>query len=72
MANESRFEERPPMYARASGTCERYKIGKATLYRWVKTRAGFPRPIKAGERVTLFDLNAMDAYFAAASTRKQK
>jgi hypothetical protein len=29
---------------------------------WVKTWPGFPKPLKAGQRVTLFDLNAIEAF----------
>jgi predicted DNA-binding transcriptional regulator AlpA len=58
-------QERRPIFARTKETCERYKIARATLWRWVKDREDFPKPIKAGARVTLFDLNAIDAYLAA-------
>jgi predicted DNA-binding transcriptional regulator AlpA len=57
-------EPRRPLFARTKETCERYKIARATLWRWVKDRKDFPKPIKAGARVTLFDLNAIDAYLA--------
>ena len=37
---------------------------RTTLYRWSKERADFPKPIKAGPRVTLFDLDAIEAWIA--------
>jgi predicted DNA-binding transcriptional regulator AlpA len=53
-----------PRYARPTATCEYLNIARATLWRWAKDREDFPKPIKAGARVTLFDLNAIDAYLA--------
>lgn len=50
-------------FARPKAACKRYNIGLTTYYRWVKTRPGFPKPIKAGDGVTLVDLEATDAYF---------
>jgi predicted DNA-binding transcriptional regulator AlpA len=61
---ETTSDERRPLFARPKETCERYKIARATLWRWVKERRDFPKPIKAGARVTLFDLNAIDAFLA--------
>jgi predicted DNA-binding transcriptional regulator AlpA len=58
-------EARRPLFARTKETCERYKISRATLWRWLKDRKDFPQPYKAGPRVTLFDLNAIDAYLGA-------
>ena len=33
-----------------------------TLWQWIKTRKGFPQPLKAGPKVSLHDLNAIDAF----------
>lgn len=51
-----------PHYVRAKEAAQYLGISISTLWHWAKTRAGFPRPIKAGERVTLFDLVAIDAW----------
>lgn len=44
-------------YLRAKEAAKHLKIAKSTLWKWSKERGaeGFPQPIKAGERVTLFD-----------------
>jgi len=52
-------------YARARATCSHFQIARSTLWQWVKTRHGFPQPLKAGPKVTLFDLNAIEAYLKA-------
>jgi predicted DNA-binding transcriptional regulator AlpA len=49
-------------YARAKQTAAYYQISVSSLWNWTKNRKGFPQPLKAGERVTLFDLGAIDAY----------
>ncbi len=50
------------LYARPKEACQHLKISPSTLWHWCKTRPDFPKPIKAGQRVTLFDLNAIDAW----------
>lgn len=54
-----------PLYARAKVACAHFQIARSTLWQWTKTRQGFPQPLKAGEKVTLFDINAIDAYLKA-------
>lgn len=56
--------------ARAKRTAARYSIGISTLWHWTKNRPGFPQPLKAGERVTLFDLSAIDAYLKNEGSAK--
>lgn len=51
-----------PQYARAKKAAAHFQISVSSLWAWTKNRAGFPQPLKAGERVTLFDLGAIDAY----------
>jgi predicted DNA-binding transcriptional regulator AlpA len=50
-----------PRFARPKSVCERYQISRGTLWRWSRALEGFPQPVRAG-RVTLFDVNAIDAY----------
>jgi predicted DNA-binding transcriptional regulator AlpA len=57
--------DQKPHYARAKATCAHFQIARSTLWQWTKTRHGFPQPLKAGEKVTLFDINAIDAYLKA-------
>jgi predicted DNA-binding transcriptional regulator AlpA len=56
-------------YARAKRACEHFQIARSTLWQWSKTRDGFPKPLKAGERVTLFDINAIDAFLKAQAAK---
>jgi predicted DNA-binding transcriptional regulator AlpA len=60
-----------PHYARAKATCAHFQIARATLWQWVKSRKqeGFPQPLKAGEKVTLFDINAIDAFLKAHAAK---
>ena len=53
-----------PQYARARVAAKHFQIGKSTLWQWT-SRPGFPTPLKAGPKVTLFDINAIDAYLKA-------
>ena len=48
-----------PQYERAKATAQHLKISVSTLWHWAKTRHDFPKPVKAGERVTRFDLAAI-------------
>ena len=47
-------------YARPKQTAQHLRISTSTLWLWSKTRADFPKPIKAGLRTTLFDLTAIN------------
>lgn len=49
-------------FARAKGARQHFQIARSTLWLWVKTRPGFPKPLKASEKVTLFDLRAIEEY----------
>lgn len=55
-------------FARAKGACSHFQIARSTLWLWVKTRPGFPQPLKAGQKVTLFDLGAIEEYLRSQST----
>ena len=54
--------EPQPQYERGRGTAQHLKISVSTLWHWAKTRHDFPKPVKAGERVTLFDLAAINEW----------
>lgn len=51
-----------PQYARAKAACAHFQIARSTLWQWIRTRKGFPQPLKAGTKVSLHDLNAIDAF----------
>ena len=59
-----------PQYARARTACAHFQIARSTLWQWVKSRDGFPQPLKAGEKVTLFDINAIDAFLKAQASKQ--
>lgn len=61
--------DRNPQYARAKAACAHFQIARSTLWQWTKSRQGFPQPLKAGEKVTLFDINAIDAFLKAQAAK---
>nr|WP_315464409.1 hypothetical protein [uncultured Rhodoferax sp.] len=61
--------DQKPHYARAKVACAYFQIARSTLWQWVKSRQGFPQPLKAGEKVTLFDINAIDAFLKAQAAK---
>ena len=54
--------DQKPNYARARAACAHFQIARSTLWQWIKTREGFPQPLRAGPKVRLHDLNAIDAF----------
>ena len=57
--------EQAPQWERAQYICDLLKISPTTLWHWVKHRTDFPRPVKAGPRVTLFNVSAINAWLAS-------
>ena len=62
--------DQKPNYARPKAACAHFKIAHSTYWQWVRNRPGFPQPLKAGPRVTLCDINAIDAYLKAQSSKQ--
>jgi predicted DNA-binding transcriptional regulator AlpA len=60
--------DQKPQYARAKTACAHFQIARSTLWQWIRTRKGFPQPLKAGPKVSLHDLNAIDAYLKSDVT----
>ncbi len=66
------FASPPPAFhrgrrlARPKVAAPYLNIGLSTLWAWAADRDGFPKPIKAGPGVTLFDLDELDAYLTEA------
>lgn len=58
----SDIKSQAPRYLRARELCDYLQIAPSTLWVWAKTRPGFPVPIKAGPKVTLFDVHAIEAF----------
>lgn len=54
--------------ARPTKTAIYLGIGLSTLWAWAAERPNFPKRIKVGERVTLFDLDQIDAFVLAGQT----
>ncbi len=52
-------------YMRPAEICWHFRVSRATLYRWAKNRHDFPKPIKAGDRVTLFEVAEVDKFIRA-------
>lgn len=60
-----------PRYRRAKEIAQHLCISQSTLWHWAKYRPGFPQPIKAGARVTLFDLDAIEAFLTSKQREGQ-
>ena len=52
--------------ARPAAAAEYLGIGISTLWAWSADRPNFPAKIKAGPRVTLFNLDELDQWLTAA------
>jgi predicted DNA-binding transcriptional regulator AlpA len=53
----------PKMLFRAAKTAAYFEISESTLWHWVRVRDGFPKPIKISQRITLFDVGAIQIFF---------
>ena len=67
--NSIQGTDKKPYYARAKAACAHFQIARSTLWHWTKSRHGFPQPLKAWEKVTLFDINAIDAFLKAQAAK---
>ena len=67
-ANTVQGSVQKPQYARAKHAADYFKISKSTLWSWVH-RPGFPKPKRASEKVTLFDLSAIERFIEARSAK---
>jgi predicted DNA-binding transcriptional regulator AlpA len=59
-------------FARAKQAAEHFQISRSALWDWVRNRPGFPQPIKAGPRVTLFDLAAIETFIRSQASKARK
>lgn len=60
--------DQKPQYARAKHAADHFSISKSTLWNWVR-RPGFPQPKRASEKVTLFDLAAIERFINALAVK---
>jgi predicted DNA-binding transcriptional regulator AlpA len=60
-----------PNYVRAKQAAQHLSISRSTLWQWVRERKGegFPQPIRLGQKVTLHDLNKLEAFVAAQAVK---
>lgn len=62
-------QEPASRFARDTEASQYFRIGRSTLWLWVRTKPGFPQPLKLGERVTLFDLNEIENFLRSQSNK---
>lgn len=61
------MESTTNQWLRPKPAAKHFGIGVSTYWLWVKSRPGFPKPVKAGPGVTLVDVPATEAYLRAQS-----
>lgn len=54
-------------FMRAKQAAQHFGIAHSTLWLWVKSKDGFPQPIKASSRVTLFDVDAIEKFLRGSN-----
>jgi len=70
MATAKPMGEQPKHYARAKPAAAYFGISTSSLWYWAKHRIGFPKPMRAGLRTTLFDINAIDQFLKSEEIAK--
>jgi predicted DNA-binding transcriptional regulator AlpA len=68
-ANTVQDTTQKTQYARPKHTADYFKISKSTLWDWAKNRHGFPKPMKASSKVTLFNLVEVERYLQAQAAK---
>ena len=66
-AQQTSAHDTQPMWGRPKRVAEHFDISEGTFWNWTK-RPGFPRTIKAGPRVTLIDIRAVERFLAETAT----
>jgi predicted DNA-binding transcriptional regulator AlpA len=56
-----------PKFLRPAGMAAHLQISESTLWNWAKHRAGFPSPLKAGARTTIFNVEQVEAFVLGAT-----
>ncbi|WP_363324224.1 AlpA family phage regulatory protein [uncultured Parasutterella sp.] len=49
---------------RISQLCSLLSVSRSTVYRWIKEKPDFPKPIKLTEWVTVFDRGEIEAWIS--------
>lgn len=50
------------VYMRVKEAAKYFAVSTDIMWKWAREREGFPKPIKMGERVTLFDVTAIEEW----------
>ena len=50
---------------RIADVCQRIGVGKSTVYRWVKAKSEFPRPVQIGEAAFGWYASEITAWIAS-------
>ena len=57
------MNETLPKYLRAKQIAEMFCISVPTLYRYLKEKENFPKPIKPSKKTTLWNVKEIEEYF---------
>ncbi len=49
-------------YLRVNEVAKFLSVSRATIYRWIHSNSNFPKPIKLGERSTVFDFDEVKTF----------
>lgn len=61
----------PPRVIRLSGMTEKFKVSRATIWRWVNSIDDFPKPFALGPNTTGWDEHEVDTYLASRKGGKK-
>ena len=61
--------DQKPHFARVREASKHFSVSRSTLWGWAKNRADFPKPFRASQRVTLWDINAITAFIKAEAAK---
>jgi predicted DNA-binding transcriptional regulator AlpA len=52
----------PKLFLKDSEVAERYSVSRPTVWRWAKSRPGFPHPVAIAEGTTRWAISALEAF----------
>lgn len=59
-------------FLRAKEAAAYFRISVSTLWQWSKERHDFPSPIRAGKKVTLWDVDAIEGFIRCADQERSR
>lgn len=65
MSIEINRREAEALCLRPVKAAEKLGVSQATVWRWARTKPGFPKPIKLGPHVTVWRESELDAFIAS-------